>query len=145
VDEFREMAAGLDARGSTDREKGSPTGAWLADAAGIPKGVARRQVNVAKKLRVLPLVDAALMDGRISAHHAGVLANASNRRVVNAVAEAQEALLGLVQAEAHVETGAGSLSTWTRPRPHGPRSPWSRSPANPRRPSPRVTRPGPPA
>ena len=91
------VLAELDARKACDREKGSPTGAWLADAAGIPKGVARRQVNVARKLRTLPLVDEALLDGRISAYHAGVLADASNPRVADAVADAQEALLGLVE------------------------------------------------
>ena len=91
------VLAELDARGSCDREKGSPTGAWLADAAGIPKRVARRQVKVARKLRALPLVDEAVLDGRITMHHAEVLASACNRRVADVVAEAQDTLLGLVE------------------------------------------------
>ena len=51
---LRHVLAELDARGVTDREDGLATGSWLAREAKVPKGWARREVNVARKLRRWP-------------------------------------------------------------------------------------------
>jgi hypothetical protein len=87
------VLAELDARNTTDREFGLTTGNWLAREAGTPKGVARREVRVARKLRVLGEVDAALVEGRIKMHHAGALADACNPRVADAIAQVQAELV----------------------------------------------------
>jgi hypothetical protein len=72
------------------------TGAWLAREAGLPKAVARRAVKVARKLRVLSEVDDALSAGRITTAHAGVMVDACNPRVTDAVVGLQSTFLGLI-------------------------------------------------
>jgi hypothetical protein len=89
-------AAELEARGVCDREFGLSTAAWLAREASVPSHVAREAVKTGTKLRTpLGQVDQALVDGRISAHHAKVLAEACNPRVADAVAEIQTELIAL--------------------------------------------------
>src|SRR5829696_247906 len=86
----------LDALGTCDREFGLSTGGWLAREARLPIGPTKARVKVAAKLRRhLPLVAAALVEGRISWEHARVLADLANPRIVDTIAEHQEMLLGL--------------------------------------------------
>ena len=101
---LRHVLAELDARGVTDREDGLATGSWLAREAKVPKGWARREVNVARKLRTLADVDDAAVDGRITAHHAAVLADAYTSRVA-------DSLVGL-QAELIAEAGELGFEPW---------------------------------
>jgi len=73
----------LDDVRAVDRGLGLTTSRWLAREAGVPSGVARQRLAVARKLRdELPEVDAAWTDGRIGFDHARVLAEAVNTRNV---------------------------------------------------------------
>ena len=73
----------LDDLKAVDRGLGLTTSRWLAREAGVPSGVARQRLAVARKLREeLPEVDAAWTDGRIGFDHARVLAEAINDRNV---------------------------------------------------------------
>ena len=73
--------AELDDRDGLDKAMGISTSRWLAREAGLPSGVARQRLAVARKLRdQLPEVDEALVDGRISWDHARVIADAVNER-----------------------------------------------------------------
>jgi Domain of unknown function (DUF222) len=88
--------AELDARGVTDRVDGMRTGAWLARESGVPAGVATRRVRLATKLRAhLPEVADALAESRIGVHHAQVLADAANPRIVDEFAVVAPALIDL--------------------------------------------------
>ena len=74
----------LDDREGLDKRLGITTSRWLAREAGVPSGVARQRLSVARKLRdVLPEVDAALVEDRISWDHARVIADAVNDRNVD--------------------------------------------------------------
>ena len=73
----------LDDLKAVDRGLGLTTSRWLAREAGVPSGVARQRLAVARKLRdELPEVDAAWTDGSIGFDHARVLAEAINERNV---------------------------------------------------------------
>jgi Domain of unknown function (DUF222) len=83
---------------SCDREYGLSTGSWLARETGLPAVVARQLVKVGSVLRTrLGEVDAAVVDGRITSHHAKVLADACNPRVADAVAGMQSELIDLAE------------------------------------------------
>lgn len=74
----------LDARDATNEIHGMRTGPWLAREAGLPSAGARSQVNVASKLRAqLSAAKSALDEGRIGSHHAKVLADAANPRIID--------------------------------------------------------------
>jgi hypothetical protein len=90
------VLAELDARGVCDREFGLTTASWLAREATLPSGVARQQVNTAAKLRTdLPETHDALTAGRITSHHARVLAQACTPRIAEGLAALQPELIGL--------------------------------------------------
>jgi len=73
--------AELDDRDGLDKALGISTSRWYSREAGIPPGVARQRLAVAKKLRdQLPEVDDALVEGRLSWDHARVIADAVNDR-----------------------------------------------------------------
>ena len=92
------VLAELDARDVCDSEFGLSTAAWLAREAMLPTGVAKKRVGVANKLRsVLPEVDEALVDGKISWEHARVLADACLPRIEDELAAIQAALVDLAQ------------------------------------------------
>ena len=74
----------LDDHDGLDKAIGISTSRWLAREAGLPAGVARQRLAVARKLRdQLPEVDEALVAGRISWDHARVIADAVNERNVD--------------------------------------------------------------
>lgn len=78
--------AQLDDLRITDLRCGHATSKWLADRGGLPLGVARGRLTVAKQLaRQLPDVDRALSEGRIGFDHARVLAEVVNDRNVEAM------------------------------------------------------------
>jgi hypothetical protein len=71
----------------------------------LPGRVAREQVRVGRRLReVLPTIGAAVADGRLTAHHAAVLADAANGRVADGLAELQGLLIDLA--------GGASFDRW---------------------------------
>ncbi len=81
---------------ATDRADGLATSTWLAREAGTSTREARRRLHVATQLHgVLPDVDAALVDGRISWEHARVLAEATNERNAEAMAAASHRFVEL--------------------------------------------------
>ncbi|MHB1137717.1 MAG: HNH endonuclease signature motif containing protein [Microthrixaceae bacterium] len=93
-----------DARGLVDLS-GLTTSKWLAREAGLPAGVARQRLAVARRLRdELPEVDQALSDGRISFDHARVIADAVNDRNIDVM----RPLLGQVMDDA----GATVFGRW---------------------------------
>jgi hypothetical protein len=72
----------LESRATCDRDFGLSTSSWLAMEAGLPHGVARSRVNVARKLmRSLHETSDALARGDISWEQARVLADAANPRI----------------------------------------------------------------
>jgi hypothetical protein len=109
------VVAELDARGSADAEFGLTTASWLAREAALPGGVARQSVRLGAKLcTVLPVISDAVVEGRITAHHAKVVADAcrpncitpagsstqSGRcipRVVDAIVGLQDELVAMAQ------------------------------------------------
>jgi hypothetical protein len=74
--------AELTERDVIDRTDGTSTSRWLAREAQLPSGVARQRVTVAAALRDrLPeQIDRALTEGRIGFDHARVIAEATNTR-----------------------------------------------------------------
>ena len=73
----------------TDRAEGLATTAWLSREAGVSLRAARQRLSVALQLqRWLPDVDAALAEGGVSWEHARVLAEATNDRNAEAMAQA---------------------------------------------------------
>ena len=73
----------------TDRDEGLATSTWLGRETGVPTTLARQRLRVALQLqRVLPEVDEALAAAEISWEHARVLAEATNDRNADAMAEA---------------------------------------------------------
>jgi hypothetical protein len=92
------VLAEIDARGVTDTDYGMTTAPWLAREASWPTAVARLHLNVGAKLRaVLPVIDGAVVDGRLTAHHARVITDACNSRVADAIAGLQDELVELAQ------------------------------------------------
>ncbi len=70
--------AELDRRGTSDVDRGLHTGAWLAEATGVPAGVARSRVRLARDLTCgLPEALDALGVTRLGEHHARVLLTAA--------------------------------------------------------------------
>ena len=62
-------------RGVTDRCFGLRTAKWVAAHAKVDERAVRRRLRFGLWLRRLPVVDAALVDGSITADHAAVLAD----------------------------------------------------------------------
>jgi hypothetical protein len=91
------VVAELDARGvCPDAEFGLSTASWLAREAMLPGRVAREQVKVGGRLRdLLPEVGEAVVDGRITSHHAAVLAGACHDRVADGIVALQADLVAL--------------------------------------------------
>jgi hypothetical protein len=95
------VLAELDARGVCDREHGLTTGSWLAREAVMSQAVARGHLKVGTALRSsLTEVDDAVVEGRITAHHARVLADACTPRVAEAVMGMQGELVALAEGAA---------------------------------------------
>jgi hypothetical protein len=91
------VAGEIDARDLTDRRYGHRTKDWLASEQALERGVAGRRVRVATKLRRLPIVAAALAEGRISFEHARVVADLANPRVLDALVGLQDRIVELAQ------------------------------------------------
>ena len=93
----------------TDRTDGTSTSRWLARKAQLPAGIARHRVALATALRHrLPeSVDRALTDGDIGIDHARVIAEATNDRNTDALAD---------EIDHHLESAqrARVFHTWRR-------------------------------
>ncbi len=88
------VVAELDARGATDRDAGLRTGAWLAATTREPQGSCRATVRMARQCRtLLPEVDEALAEGRISTDHARAIVAAANPRIATELAQFQSELI----------------------------------------------------
>ncbi len=91
-------AAELDQRAVTDREHGLRTGLWLARETGASPATTRAQVRLGLLLRDrFPRLAAAVAAGELSWDHVRVLAAVTNRRVIDAVAELQDEIIGLAR------------------------------------------------
>lgn len=88
--------AEMHARNSTDRRHGHSTKTWTAATMRLPSQEAGRRMKMAKLLRQCPVLAAALASGRISAHHVGTIANATNDRNIHVVTEIQQHLIDMV-------------------------------------------------
>src|SRR4051794_27442594 len=71
----------LEDAGHTDREFGMTTAGWFAARADLPSGVCRSQVNTARVLRHLDVVDQAWGEGAINGEHVKVMVRAANPRI----------------------------------------------------------------
>jgi hypothetical protein len=87
----------LDIRSVTDTEYGMTAASWVAREAGIPGGVARRQLRMGRCLRDLPVVDDAAADGLLSSHHVAALTDARNPRVADALEGMQDEIVALAE------------------------------------------------
>jgi len=77
----------LRARGVTDRCFGMKTPKWVAGQAKVEFGPVARRTRLGQWLRQLPVVDEAVADGRVTADHAAVLAEAAaNPRIGDQIA-----------------------------------------------------------
>ncbi len=85
----------MHARNSTDRRHGHSTKTWTAATMQLPSQEAGRRIKMAKLLRQCPVLADALTCGRISAHHVGTIANATNDRNVHIVIEIQQHLIDM--------------------------------------------------
>jgi hypothetical protein len=86
--------AELDDRGVTDAVVGLVTQGWLAAEAGLPRGKATRQLNLARGLaHHLVVAREAMAEGRIGLEHAAVLVAACNPRIAEPFAELVPALV----------------------------------------------------
>src|SRR6478609_777484 len=82
VDRIEVHALGaLEDSGFTDRELAMTTGGWFAAQADLPSAVGRSQVNTARVLRHLDVVDQAWGEGRITGEHVKVMIRAANPRI----------------------------------------------------------------
>ena len=85
-----EVLGELRVRGVTDRCFGLRTAKWVAAQAKVDHRAVRRRLRLGLWLRRLPVVDAAVADGSITADHAEVLAEAAaNPRIGDEVAATQ--------------------------------------------------------
>src|SRR5512139_339450 len=66
------VLAELEARGVCDREFGSSTASWVAAHTHEPRPAVAARVRLGTALRRLPVVDDALVEGRICVEHARV-------------------------------------------------------------------------
>src|SRR3954453_11235325 len=73
------------------------TASWLAHHTGVPRRVAGGRALLAKRLRRMPLMAAALAQGRVSEAHAVALSRCLSPRTTEAFARDEEMLVG--QAE----------------------------------------------
>ncbi len=73
--------AELEVRGTCDREFGSNTATWVAQATGADRRSVAARVATGVKLRVFDCFDDALSDGRLSFDHARAFARAANPRI----------------------------------------------------------------
>ncbi|MFM7068548.1 MAG: DUF222 domain-containing protein [Actinomycetes bacterium] len=87
----------LDARGTTDAVTGHRTARWFSLATGASPVDASRRVRCGRRLRDLPVVEAALTSGQISWEHARVLADLAIPRNAATVAGAQHEFLALAE------------------------------------------------
>ncbi|HKY17084.1 MAG TPA: DUF222 domain-containing protein [Microthrixaceae bacterium] len=89
--------AEMDRRGECEAEVGVSTGAWYAEVAGVPRGVAKARVATARKLgSVLTGTGEALTEGRISYEQARVIADAANPRIAEQIAGMEHEWIDLV-------------------------------------------------
>ncbi len=92
--EAARVSAELERRGTCDTEHGLATGSWLAARTDLPPGDCRYRVKVSTKLVAhLPILLAALAAGRISWQHVQVVYEAANPRIIDLVAQMQDALI----------------------------------------------------
>lgn len=86
----------LDARGTTWADCGLRTASWLGAEHGLPRPVATRLTATARAARSsLDQIAPAVRDGRITLHHAAVLARLATPRVEPVVRACQSELIGL--------------------------------------------------
>ena len=110
---------------------GMPTSKWLAREAGLPPGVAKQRLAMARKLRdELPELDDALVAGQVSFEQARVIADAVNERNITVM----RPLLGQIIDDAATTT----FHRWRRDTqalgrlldadgPHDPSDDWARN------------------
>lgn len=85
------VLAELEVREVCDRQFGLSTASWLAGRTHLPRGVAGGRVRVATKLRRhLDQVDQAMSDGRVTFDHAKAMADSTNPRIADRVADHQD-------------------------------------------------------
>ncbi len=95
------VLAELDVRGATDREFGSPTLWWVTAQTRAPRPVVAARLRLGMRLRHLDVVDEALADGRLTAEHARVVADAmANPRIADDIVALQDELVALAAARA---------------------------------------------
>lgn len=88
----------LDARGTTWSDCGLRTASWLGAEHGLPRPVATRLTGTARAARTsLDQIVPAVRDGRITLHHAAVLARLATPRVEPVVRACQSELIGLAE------------------------------------------------
>ncbi len=92
------MAVDLDLRGSTLANHGLRTDQFLANSPSQDRQDCRIRIRTAKGLRRdFPLIDEAIVQGRLSWSHGVTLVSVSNRRIVADLIELQEPLIELAQ------------------------------------------------
>ena len=110
----------LHERRATDRGDALATSRWLAREAQQPSGVARDRLSGALKLgRLLPVVDEALMAGRLGWQHVEVFARATNARNAEAMHEASAVLCDLAEQLSFEEWRDAVLAVGRRLDPDG--------------------------
>jgi hypothetical protein len=93
--------AELQTRGVTDDRRGLRTGQWVALETHDPIPRAVRRVSLSVRLRdEFPIIDQALVDGRICWVHAQVLVGACNERIIKNYTLKLPRLIGLVEEQA---------------------------------------------
>ncbi len=92
--EVARVEAELERRGTTDRQFGLSTGAWVAAETGLAVGAARSHVERSRRLVAeLDRVLAALEAGELSWAHVEVIVKAANPRIAGKVAAVQQLLI----------------------------------------------------
>lgn len=90
--------AELDARNVCDEHLGLRTGAWVANSTRTPHPKAKRRVGVARRVRdEFPLLDAALVAGRVTWFHCEAVCDAANPRIAAMLAALLPELIDLAE------------------------------------------------
>ena len=107
-----------------DRAEGLATSTWLSREAGVSLRAARQRLSVALQLqRWLPEVDSALSAGLISWEHARVVAEATNERNADAMADASGLFIELAETMVFAQWRAKVLAYAALMDPDGTHDP----------------------
>src|SRR5262245_35056259 len=91
------VAGELDVGETCVREHGLVARTWLAHQTDCPRARAARFTQTGRELRLLPAVDAALVDGQIGFDHAAHLARQCTGRVRARIEDVQDELVAWAQ------------------------------------------------